>query len=283
MAEMTIATKVSFADALDRLRYAQKSAKGAPAYSRFVNRPVGKYLAAAAYRSHLTPNQVTGLSALFTFGGIGTIVFARPTPLVGPIVCLLLVVGYALDSADGQLARLRGGGSAAGEWLDHVIDAAKISSLHLAVLVAAYRHFDLPHVYLLVPIGFTVVAAVMFFTIILNDQLRRRHSQTGDNAPNGVGHSAVRSILVIPTDYGLLCLSFLLFGFPMVFSVSYGLLFVANTAFLSAALVKWFRDMSALEPARKVSAPATLEPVLQVKTPAAPVPAHAVSDRSETA
>lgn len=244
---MTIASKISFAETLSELRYAQKSAKGAPAYSRFVNRRAGRYLAAAAHRLGLSPNQVTVLSAVFTFTGIALIAFAAPIPALGPIVCIALLVGYALDSADGQLARLRGGGSVAGEWLDHVIDAAKISSLHLAVLVTAYRHFELPPAFLLVPIGFAVVGAVMFFTMILNDQLRRVHSRMSDATPDGVTPSIIRSLMVIPTDYGLLCVSFLVLGFTTTFSVVYGLFFIANAAFLMAALVKWFGDMAELD------------------------------------
>lgn len=241
---MTVATKFSFAEALGKLQYAQKSAKGAPAYSRFVNRKAGRVLAAAAYRVGATPNQVTAVSALFTYAAIAVIALASPSPLVGVVICVLLVVGYALDAADGQLARLRGGGSVAGEWLDHVVDAGKISALHLAVLVAAYRHLDVAPGWLLVPIGFAVVAAVMFFAMILNDLLRRTKNVA---KANGVTHSTIRSILVIPTDYGVLCVAFLTFGYPQVFAVVYALLFVANAAFLALALVKWFRDAAALD------------------------------------
>lgn len=250
---MTLATKISFAEALGKLQYAQKSAKGAPAYSRFVNRKAGRLLAALSYRVGLTPNQVTAVSALFTYAGIAVIALVTPHPLVGLAVCALLVVGYALDAADGQLARLRGGGSVAGEWLDHVVDAGKISALHLAVLISAYRHFDVGDAYLLIPIGFAVVAAVMFFAMILNDLLRRSRSVV---SANGVTHSAVRSILVIPTDYGLLCVAFLTFGYPQVFAVVYALLFAANAAFLALALVKWYRDAAALDrvqPAREAA------------------------------
>ena len=241
---MTLATKISFAEALGKLQYAQKSAKGAPAYSRFVNRKAGRLLAALSYRVGLTPNQVTAVSALFTYAGIAVIALVTPHPLVGLAVCALLVVGYALDAADGQLARLRGGGSVAGEWLDHVVDAGKISALHLAVLIAAYRYFDVGPAYLLIPIGFTVVAAVMFFAMILNDLLRRSRSIV---TPNGLAPSTIRSILVIPTDYGLLCVAFLTFGYPAVFAPVYAVLFAANAAFLMLALVKWFRDAAELD------------------------------------
>ncbi|RBL82322.1 CDP-alcohol phosphatidyltransferase, partial [Streptomyces cavourensis] len=52
---------------LRELRGAQKSAKGVSLYSRYVNRPAGRVLAAGAYRAGLTPNQVTLISGLFTY------------------------------------------------------------------------------------------------------------------------------------------------------------------------------------------------------------------------
>ena len=61
-------THEGFADVVARLAAAQKPrAPGAPAYSIYVNRPLGRLLAAAAYLGGLTPNVVTVISAVFTF------------------------------------------------------------------------------------------------------------------------------------------------------------------------------------------------------------------------
>ena len=57
-------------------------------------------------------------------------------------------------------------------------------------------------------------------------------------------------MLLAPTDYGFLCLIFLTLGAPPVFFVIYGLMFVANAGHFALALVKWFRDMRALDAAR---------------------------------
>src|SRR5215203_5106358 len=168
-------TPRSFGAAMTALRRAQKTSKGAPAYSLLVNRRLGRVFAAVAYVGGRTPNQVTALSAVCTFGGIAAIGLVDPTWWTSVGVSLLLVVGYALDAADGQLARLRGGGSVSGEWLDHAVDAGKIASLHLAVLVNWFRFDDGADSRLLVPLAFQVVASVMFFVVILNDQLRRAH------------------------------------------------------------------------------------------------------------
>lgn len=242
----TRARDETYRDTVRRLSSAQKTAaRGAPAYSIYVNRKVGRYLAAGAYRLGLTPNMVTLVSAAFTFTGIAVLALGQPGWVMGISVWLLLALGYAFDSADGQVARLRGGGSPSGEWLDHVVDSIKISSLHLAVLISAFTHFDLPNpAWLLVPIGFTVVAAVSFFAMILNDLLKAKHPGT---RPVDGGRSTVwRSLLGAPTDYGLLCAAFILLGNPGLFFVIYTLLFVANTGYLVLALGKWFRDMTAL-------------------------------------
>ncbi len=235
--------------ALTALAGAQKTSKGAPAYSRFVNRPIGRLFAAMAYRAGWTPNQVTALSATFSFAAIAVLALVRPSWWSGVLIMLGLVIGYALDSADGQLARLRGGGSLSGEWLDHMIDATKISTLHLAVLVSAYRFFGLSHpAWLLVPIAFTVVAAVLFFGMTLNDQLRRNfQASTGSTVERGAT-PGIRSLMVIPTDYGLLCVVFALLGSTSVFFGVYVFLFACNAGFLALAAVKWFRDMQALVP-----------------------------------
>ncbi|KQQ93921.1 CDP-alcohol phosphatidyltransferase [Leifsonia sp. Leaf325] len=240
-----------YSDIVQRLAGAQKKrARGAPAYSVYVNRPAGRRLAAIAYLAGLTPNVVSIISAGFTFGAIAVIAAAPALPWVGVLVAALLLIGYALDSSDGQLARLRGGGTPAGEWLDHVLDAAKTSALHLAVLITFYLHFPITDAaWLLVPIGFTVVATVSFFAMILNDQLKGQHATAAEAPPRA--SSPLRSLLGIPTDYGVLCLSFLTLGFPLVFLGVYTILFVANAAYLLLALVKWFRDMGALVPGGK--------------------------------
>jgi phosphatidylserine synthase len=236
-----------YRDVVTALSSAQKTSKGAPAYSRFVNRKLGRLIAAQAFRMRLTPNLITAISAFFSFAAIVLLALHRPTPWSGVLVCVGLVLGYAFDAADGQLARLQGGGSPSGEWLDHMVDAAKISSLHSAVLISAYRFFAIPRAALLIPVGFTIVAVVMFFGMLLNDQLRRQQeARTGQPVARGSATSFVRSVMVIPTDYGLLCLVFVLLGAPLVFFWVYALLFLANAGFMALASVKWFRDMQAL-------------------------------------
>lgn len=237
----------SFRDTVRRLGGAQKGAVGAPAYSRFVNRRLGRVLAAAAFHLGLTPNAVTVISAGFTSSGIALLALFPASWSAGGAVTGLLVVGYALDSADGQLARLRGGGSPAGEWLDHMFDAGKIASLHLALLVGLYRFEPVDRgPWLLLPLGFSVVSVVLFFATLLNEAMRAQHGVVTRAARTGGSPSVLRSLLVAPTDYGVLCLTYALMGAPLAFLSVYGALFVATAAYLALASVTWFSEMSRL-------------------------------------
>ncbi|WP_298459558.1 CDP-alcohol phosphatidyltransferase family protein [uncultured Cellulomonas sp.] len=230
-----------------RLARAQKSNRGAPAYSRWVNRPAGRLLAAVAYRLGRTPNQVTAVSAALTFSGVLLVAVLPATVPTGVLVAALLMAGYAFDAADGQLARLRGGGSPAGEWLDHVVDCTKSASIHLAVLVSWYRWFDLPDErLLLVPLLFAVQTSVFFFAVILTEQLRKAAGVRPPPRPVTETAPALRSVVVLPADYGLLCVLFVLLGAHPVFVVAYTALAVVNVGILLAAARNWYGQMRAL-------------------------------------
>ncbi|MGW7441202.1 CDP-alcohol phosphatidyltransferase family protein [Streptomyces sp. NPDC054849] len=234
--------------ALQELRGAQKSAKGVSLYSRFVNRPAGRYLAAGSYALGLTPNQVTLVSALFSFAAVAAVALVAPSWGLGMAVWAALAVGFAFDSADGQLARLRGGGSAAGEWLDHVVDCAKLTALHTCVLIAFYRF---PAEYgigeggsgwLLVPLGFQFASVVTFFGGLLTEKLKPKPAPGSPAA----APSTLRAVALLPVDYGVFCLVFLLLGGGKLFACAYAGLGVVAGLFLLAFLAKWFRELSAV-------------------------------------
>ena len=116
----------SFRTTMARLESAQKgAARSAPAYSRFVNRRIGRHLAALAYGRGLTPNQVTASARTVTFSGIAALPLRAPSWRTVVASAGRCCSATRLDSADGQLARLRASGSPAGEWLDHVSTAPR--------------------------------------------------------------------------------------------------------------------------------------------------------------
>ena len=235
----------SFSDAYRELARARKGrGRGAPAYSLYVNRPLGRVFAAGAVSVGWGPNTVSLVSAGFTFTAIALIATVPPSPIAGVVIALLLVVGYALDSADGQVARFTHGGSAAGEWLDHVLDACKNCAIHLAVLVSAFRWFDLPPAWLLVPIAFAVVSSTTFAAMVLKDLLPTVGRSGTRPSGSGRPSTPARSLLGLPTDYGVLCLSLALLGWPAAFWFVYVLLCIAHAAYLLLAGPKWFRDLT---------------------------------------
>jgi hypothetical protein len=128
-----------------------------------------------------------------------------------------------------------------------MVDVAKASSLHLAVLVGFYR-FETVEAgpLLLVPIGYCIVDAVLYFGTMLNEALRAQHGAATRAQPSARRPSVGRSLLVLPTDYGLLCCLFLSFGVPALFVPAYTFLFVAMAVFLALASVKWFKEMGRL-------------------------------------
>jgi phosphatidylglycerophosphate synthase len=254
-----------FATARSRLGGAQKSTASVPAYLRFVNRRAGGWLAALAYAVDLTPTQVTVLSAASSFAGIVLLLLAPASVGTGLGVAALLLFGYALDSADGQLARVRGGGSRAGEWLDHVVDMAKLSSLHAAVAVSVLRFFDVSRLALAIPLIFGIANATQFLGMMLRDQLRAGAEQTDEPKATASEHrqersergaeqaartgssSVLRAWLLLPLDHGALGLVFLLLGWHTGFLIGYGFLALCTVAFSLRSLAKAYRGLVALD------------------------------------
>lgn len=235
---------------LRELRGAQKSAKGVSLYSRYVNRPAGRVLAAGAYRAGLTPNQVTLISSLFTYGAVAAVALVEPSWTLAVLVYAALAAGFAFDSADGQLARLTGRGGPDGEWLDHVVDCGKLLLVHTAVLISFYRFGELPsEAWLLLPLGFQLAAVVTFCAGLLREHLgKAAASARGPSwaaAPAGPV-SRVRAVALLPADYGVFCLVFLLLGDETVFRMGYAALAAVHALFLVLFLGKWFRELKAL-------------------------------------
>lgn len=237
----------TFSEDFARLRAAQKSSRGAPIYSVLINRPLGRVFAAAAHQLGLTPNQVTLISAAFTLTGIALIALLPPSLGTAVGVALALVLGYAFDAADGQLARLRGGGSLTGEWLDHVIDSFKIATLHLAVLIGMFRFTELSGWWYLVPLVFSAVYVVHFFGFLLTELLSRiANLRLGRTGPASAG-SQLASVLKLPTDYGILAWSFLLLAWPNAFAWVYLGLAAATVGYTALVLPVWFRRLRGLD------------------------------------
>lgn len=235
-----------FRDTVRALASAQKSGAGVPAYTRYVNRPLGRVVAAVAARVRMTPDQVTAVSGSLSLAALLLLVLAAPSWPVSVLAWAAMAAGYVLDSADGQLARLTGGGTLSGEWLDHVVDAARTPAVHLAVLVGLFRFRPaLPAWCLLVPLGFLLVGVVRFFALNLAEQMRR-YATGRSQGTRAISASPVRSFLALPGDFGLLCLVFVVWADARVFLLLYGLLFLGNALLLIPSLRRRFAELRSL-------------------------------------
>lgn len=224
----------------DRLAAAQKDGTGVPWYMRAVNRRLGRAIAALGYRIGATPDQMTAVSAGLVVAALALLVAVPPGIGMAVALVLLLQGAFAFDAADGQLARLRGSGSVAGEWLDHTVDAARTLALHLAVAVALLRHTDVDVAWALLPLGFAFVASLRFFAQILAEQLVPVRS---DRAASAGRYS---SIVQLPADVGVQNLVFLLWPVTGSFLMGYGLLAAANLLLLVMTLRRRLRALRAL-------------------------------------
>jgi len=235
---------------LRALARAQKPARGTAAYSRYLNRPLARRVAALAHTAAITPNTVTVASAAFSAAGLLVLCLARPAWWVGLTVAVLLALGFVLDSVDGQLARLGAGGTAAGEWLDHNVDCVKTTALHLAVLVSFYRFPPVDSdLVLLLPLAFQVIDLVVFFGFVMMPLIRRVHGTPAPAAATAAERSepSWRPWVILPTDYGTFCWMFVLLGWPAAFLAGYAAMFAVNAAVLPLVLRKWWRELRAID------------------------------------
>jgi len=101
-------------------------------WNRWVMRPVASLMLVGIERTPATPNQITFLSlAIFVFSA-ATLAF-WPGAVGLAVGVALLQVSYALDCADGQLARLKGLASPVGAHLDFTMDEIKALVLMASV------------------------------------------------------------------------------------------------------------------------------------------------------
>jgi phosphatidylglycerophosphate synthase len=240
--------------AIDRLASAQKSGAGVPAYLRWVNRGLGRRAAAAAYVLGVAPNTVTAASAILSASALVIIALAPVTFATAVIATVLLLAGYALDSADGQLARLTGTGSLAGEWLDHVVDAARLPLFHLAIAIHFFRAGAALWIVGLA-LTFLLLTSVWFFAQTLAEKLTPPSPSAVladsaldsalDSVPVSVPDSAPpwASFAKLPYDVGLLYLSVLALALPPLFIAIYTVLFVITAGVAALSLRRKYRAL----------------------------------------
>lgn len=246
----------SFGEILAGLRFAQKSGEGVPAYTRWVNRGMARGVAAFFASRGWSANAVSAVSAVVSFSGLLLLVLLPVSPLTGFLVAVLLAAGYVLDSADGQVARVTGTGSMAGEWLDHVIDAARTPAIHLCVAAGFVIFYGGYAWQWWLPLVYCAVSTCHFMSQILAEQLLRNAALKRSHmlpptplepaeavAVPSQRAGAGRSILMVHTDSGTLCWLFLAWGFPPLFLALYLLMLAANSLTAAVSMVRKFQAL----------------------------------------
>ncbi|MGL3149309.1 CDP-alcohol phosphatidyltransferase family protein [Microbacterium sp. A82] len=233
-------SRLTTAQARHALASAQKSGAGVPAYLRWVNRPLGGQVAVIAAAWGWSPNGVTALSA--TFGALGVGVLAGVTAWwAGPVAAVLLLLGYILDSADGQLARIQRRGGPAGEWLDHVVDGIRAPLVHIAIAIHLLRT-DAALWLVLMAALFSALVSAWFLSQLLAEKLLPKQPRDASDASAGILTSFVKQ----PHDTSTTYLALVFLGLPLVFAVLYTALFAWHVLMFSGSLRRKYVQLAAL-------------------------------------
>lgn len=226
-----------FRSRYERLSTAQKVPKGVPAYTLYVNRPIGRMIAAAS-PPWVTPNGLTLTGTLFSYSALVLVWLLPVDRPVMSLVGLLLIIAFFVDSADGQLARLRGGGSSFGGWLDHVLDAGRSAFLHMTVAAYFYRT-GLTLEKLAVCTLFLISVVLIYTGGLLIENVQTRKQSDSVRA----GDVLARSLLLLPVDFGILCALFLFLPWPAMFTAGYAVLAVFNVIYGVLYMRKWTKEL----------------------------------------
>nr|WP_243442539.1 CDP-alcohol phosphatidyltransferase family protein [Schaalia vaccimaxillae] len=220
---------------------AQKPGDGVPAYMRWVNRGGARVVAAFAAAAGWTPNFVTAISVCLSTVGLLLLVFLEPSAWTGIPVGILLALGFLFDSADGQVSRVTKSSSKTGEWVDHVADAFRSPAIHVCTAIAVMWHRPDSWWLTLVALAYAWVTSGQFLSQILAEQFVRA---AGRKQTRG---GTLRSFILLPTDPGTLCWSFVLWGLGTPFYLLYTIL--AAIAFVHSAisLRRRYRDLRNLD------------------------------------
>lgn len=169
--------------------------RGGGLFTEAVSQRIGAWLALAAYRRGLAPTVLTVTNLVLGLAAGGLVVGASgsvPALPLGFTALVLWHVAYALDCADGQLARVTGTASPAGRRVDILCDLALQVALVASVATVAAGHEPAPAPWLVAAFAGTWV--VNLVTSVL---------QQGEAAASLLaGSSPVIRTVKLVRDYG---------------------------------------------------------------------------------
>jgi hypothetical protein len=101
-------------------------------------RPLAFLIVKAVYRTKITPNHLTIVSILM--GVIGGCLYSVGTPAYFTAGALFYLAFNILDCSDGQLARLKKNGTAAGKIIDGISDYIATIAIYIGVALGFANH-----------------------------------------------------------------------------------------------------------------------------------------------
>lgn len=212
----------------------QYSAPSAPFFTHHVSQRIGALVAWTCARSGVTVNLLT-LSGL-PFIILGCFSFAGGVP--GPsavIAFIMLQLAYAIDCADGQLARATSTKSAFGAWLDIAVDHARNVMITVAVMYYLIAIHDLGAI-----AGLTVAVFGVGSTVSLHAfaELKSGRPTQIDSIPASTTKRLVKTATDTAVVVTVLCLLRPYPKFLMAYLVILGLGNISTTVMLSATRLK---------------------------------------------
>ena len=104
----------------------------------YLIRPMGFVVAAVLRRTPVTPNMVSAAAVVAAMAC--ALAYFHRTPTGAWLGLLFMLLTSALDSADGQLARLTGRASETGRSVDGVCDNLSFGAIYIAIIVSYHQH-----------------------------------------------------------------------------------------------------------------------------------------------
>jgi phosphatidylglycerophosphate synthase len=105
--------------------------------NRYIYRPVASLIVRMAYKTRITPNQLTVLS--FFLGAAGAVLFLEGKQAFFIAGAIIVQLSHLLDVADGMLARAKNMGSDYGAFLDLFLDRVSDFLIISGIAVGLYN------------------------------------------------------------------------------------------------------------------------------------------------
>ena len=140
-------------------------------------------VARALHSAGVSANAVTFAGLLITLAGSLLVALGQPA-----LALVVLLVGTLADTLDGQIARLSGGGTKLGAFLDSTFDRLSDASLSVAALIVAVTHGD-PLLF------FTAILALVAGSLV--PYVRAKAESLGLTASVGLAPREARLVLMV--------------------------------------------------------------------------------------